>query len=299
MLTASTAHAGVASVRVRSLSRLIREGWTHSQVRATLDARRWQRFGNVIVLHNAALTQHDRHAVALLNCGPGALLTSFTAAEVHGLTGWSRGVTHVLVPGGRHVVHVPAAPARLHFVADWSTVRRSPGRRLHQAAPALTLAAASLRRPRSACGLLAAGVQQRLVTSTELPDEVATRSRLRHRAVLLGAVGDIAQGAQALSEIDFARLCRRAGLPEPARQAVRVEPSGRRRYLDVEWTLAGGRRVVAEIDGALHLAAQRWWSDQLRQNELVIAGDAVLRFPSVVVRCEDTIVMDQLRRMLL
>ena len=34
------------------------------------------------------------------------------------------------------------------------------------------------------------------------------------RAVLLAAAHDIAQGAQALSEIDFARLCRSGGLPD-------------------------------------------------------------------------------------
>jgi hypothetical protein len=110
------------------------------------------------------------------------------------------------------------------------------------------------------------------------------------------AVADIAQGAEALSEIDFGRLCRRFGLPAPARQDVRVEPGGRRRYLDAEWIRADGRRIVAEIDGALHLAQRRWWDDQLRQNELVIAGNLVLRFPSAIVRTEPALVADQLRR---
>lgn len=298
MLTTSASRAHLGSVRVRTLSRLVREGWSHSQIRANLDAGRWRRFGNVIVLHNDALTKGDRDAVALLNAGPGALVTSFTATELFGLQGWTRPETAVLVPGGRHVIRVPGVPVRVHFVADWSAVRSVPGRRVHRAAPALALAAASTSNPRSACGLLAAGVQQRLASAAQLHEAVTVATRMRHRAVALGALRDIAQGADALSEIDFVRLCRRAGLPEPSRQAVRVEPDGRRRYLDVEWQLPGGRRVVAEIDGALHLAAQRWWSDQLRQNELVISGDAVLRFPSVVLRCEAPVVVDQLRRML-
>jgi very-short-patch-repair endonuclease len=53
------------------------------------------------------------------------------------------------------------------------------------------------------------------------------------------------------------------------------------------------------VDGALHLAPRRWWDDQLRQNELVIADDIVLRFPSVVVRTDPDQVIGQLRRVLL
>ena len=146
--------------------------------------------------------------------------------------------------------------------------------------------------------MLAAAVQQGLTTAHLLRDALEGASRTRHRRVLLAAVDDIEQGSRALSEIDLVRLCRRHGLPEPVRQAVRVEPSGRRRYLDAEWVLADGRRFAAEVDGALHLVPTRWWDDSLRQNEIVIAGTPVLRFPSVVVRCEELLVADQLRRTL-
>jgi very-short-patch-repair endonuclease len=89
-------------------------------------------------------------------------------------------------------------------------------------------------------------------------------------------------------------LCRSNGLPEPLRQAVRVERSGRRRYLDAELRTAGGRRLVVEVDGALHLVPKKWWDDQLRQNELVLSGRLVLRFTSVIVRLEQLLVVDQL-----
>jgi hypothetical protein len=88
-------------------------------------------------------------------------------------------------------------------------------------------------------------------------------------------VRDIAQGAEALSEIDFSRLCVRFGLPRPVHQAIRVEPGG-----------------------ALHLTPRRWWDDQFRQNELTIGGTSVLRFPSVVLRTEPALVADQLRRVI-
>ncbi len=148
------------------------------------------------------------------------------------------------------------------------------------------MAASSFGSARPACGLFAATVQQRLARPAELRAAVVAASRTRHRHALLAAVDDIAMGAQALSEIDFARLCRRHRLPQPVLQQVRVEPSGRRRYLDAEWQLSGGRLIAVEVDGAVHLAPRLWFADQLRQNELAIAGTTVLRYPSVVVREE-------------
>lgn len=152
---------------------------------------------------------------------------------------------------------------------------------------------------RPACGLFAAAVQQRLTTPEALTAALTAAPRTRHRAPLLLAVADIAQGADALSEIDFFRLCRRHDLPLPTRQAVRVEPSGRRRYLDAEWRLPNGRIVAVEVDGAVHLAPERWFADQLRQNEVVLGGTSLLRFPSIVLRTEERLVADQLRRLLL
>lgn len=162
----------------------------------------------------------------------------------------------------------------------------------------LLRAAETLEAARPGCGLLAAAVQQRLVGAVALRGALERHRRVRHRAALLAAVHDIAGGAQALSEIDFARLCRRFGLPEPERQAVRAERSGRRRYLDAVWRRADRRLVVVEVDGAVHLAVNRWWADQLRQNELTPADAIVLRYPSVVVHEEPALVASQLRRVL-
>jgi hypothetical protein len=80
---------------------------------------------------------------------------------------------------------------------------------------------------------------------------------------------------------------------------MRRDASGRRRYLGATWRRADGRLVVVEIDGALHLMVRRWWDDQLRQNEIVLGADAILlRFPSIVVRTDEHVVVAQLRRAL-
>jgi very-short-patch-repair endonuclease len=102
-----------------------------------------------------------------------------------------------------------------------------------------------------------------------------------------------------LSEIDFVSLCRRYRLPPPQQQTLRHDSNGRRRYLDATWRRRDGRLVVVEVDGAVHLDQRRWWEDQLRQNEVTLGDDAiVLRFPSVVVRCQAELVAAQLGRAL-
>lgn len=283
---------------VASIPALVGRGWSEDAVWAQLRARRWQRIGRAVVLHNGGLSEAERRRAALVNCGSPAVLTAFTAAEEFGLRSWERPRIHVLVPGGAHVTRPGVLNMRVHYVGSWSEAEILGVRDLHRAAPALVLAASTFSRPRPACGLLAAGVQQRLVTASQLLTAVVANPRVRHRHAMQLAVLDIAQGAQALSEIDLVRLCRRNGLPQPRHQGVRVDRGGRRRYVDAEWISSSGRRVVAEVDGALHLAPRRWWDDQLRQNEFVITGDLVLRFPTVVLRHEELIVVDQLRRVL-
>jgi len=189
-------------------------------------------------------------------------------------------------------------PHTIHRVRDWGTVRTGPGLRLHQVDQALLVAASSFAQPRPACGIVAAAIQQQVTSAQRVTDVLSGAARQRHRSALRAALGDILQGSQALSEIDFVRLCRRYRLPTPIQQLMRREPSGRRRYLDATWRRADGRLVVAEVDGALHLSQRRWWDDQLRQNELMLADAIVLRFPSVIVRTEPTVVAEQLRRAL-
>jgi hypothetical protein len=278
---------------------LRRAGNTPSHIKAELHAGRWRRWGHAIVLHNGPLTAEQRWFVARAHAGPRALLTAFTAAQAFGLQGWERDETHLLAPLGARQVRGCPVPLAVHRVRRWETVRRHRGAPMHNRADALVVAAGSFGSPRPACGILAAAVQQRLTTPEAIADATRRAIRIRHRAVLLAALADIAQGSEALSEIDFVRLCRRHGLPEPLRQAVRVERLGRRRYLDASWRRNDGQLLVVEVDGALHLAPKRWWDDQLRQNELSLGGALVLRYPSVVVRTEPGLVAAQLRRALL
>lgn len=209
-----------------------------------------------MVLHNGPLSRRQRWDAALINTGPRAILTGFTAAEYLGLTGWQR---------------------------DWIDVLAAAG-----ASPPVSAALIRIRLHRSRS-------QQRLASPDSLLAVVNTARCTRHQRALRAALYDIAGGSQALSEIDFARLCHRYGLPTPIRQAIRTDADGRRRFLDASWRRADGRLVVVEVDGALHVGVSSWWADQERQNWLTLGDALILRFPSWAIRHDEQTVVRQLR----
>ena len=153
-------------------------------------------------------------------------------------------------------------------------------------------AAAWSRTHREAQFLLAAACQQRRVRPSEIADVVAAMPRVHRRHLICITLADIDGGAQALSEIDFMTLCRRYGLPRPDLQERRTDAEGRIRYLDAYWR---EWRLHVEIDGAHHMDVRQWAADMLRQNEIWIAGDRVLRFPAWLVRTRPAAVAGQVR----
>lgn len=283
--------------RVTTAGALRTDGVSRRQLAGELAIGRWRRAGLAIVLHNGPLSRPQQLAVARVHGGPHAKFTAFTAAEILGLQGWDREEVHLLAPAGTRVRAGSPVPVRVHLHGA-SPIYLVPGRAVEALPHAVLRAAATFTSPRPGSGLLAAAVQQRLLSAADLSAALTAQPRTRHRAMLRAAVADIDGGSEALSEIDFVRLCRRSRLPQPVRQAVRREASGRRRYLDATWKRSDGRLVVVEIDGALHLAPRRWWDDQLRQNELALADAMVLRYPSIVVRTEPALIVAQLRRAL-
>ena len=180
---------------VATIPQLVATGTTAHRIRAHVDARRWQRYGDRCVLaHNSVPSRVQWMWIAVLdNRGPAAL-AGFSALEARGFPG--------------------------------------------------------------------TGVD---------------RCRVRHKQAMRLAVHDIAGGAEALSEIDIAGMCRLFGLVPPDRQVVRRDRDGRRRYLDCEWHLPDGRVLVLEIDGAHHMRAEHWEADLRRERGIVTSGRRVLR----------------------
>ncbi len=273
-------------------------GVTHDHVARQVEARRWRTLGrDVVVLHRGPLVQAARLWTAVLGAPPRAAIGSWTALELHGLHGWSREPVHVVVSRGERagpapwvVVHESRRPAHDDIVM----VRGLPVHRVERAA---VDAAAWQPSWRTASGLVAAVVQQRLSTPHDLLEMLDAVGAVRHRRALRHALADIAGGTDSLAEIDFARLCRRAGLPEPTRQVRRRDARGRWRFLDVEWLLPDGRRLVVEIDGVGHLERERWYDDLLRDAELGADGRTTrIRLPAMAARREPERVLAILRR---
>jgi hypothetical protein len=251
-------------------------------------------------MHNGPLTHEQQLWAAVLNAGHIAALAARTAATAQGLVGWDADCIEIVVAKGCLVTVGLDFSVKVHESRRFGLGDLHPGRRLPQVRieRALVDAASWSRSPRTACGLLAAGVQQRATTVPRLRDELDIAGKIRHRSLLARALTDIEGGAHAMSEIDFLRFCRRHGLPRPVLQAVRRDRSGRRRYLDATFERAGGRPLRVEIDGALHLLVRTYWDDMSRGNELVIDNEAVMRFPSYVIHANDPTAVEQLRRVL-
>ena len=202
-------------------------GISAANVQTQLVARRWQTVGPVVVVvHTGPVPQEAWRWVAVLNAGSRGALCAWSALQEWGLSGWERPATHVVVARGADPWALPGVvvhESRRHHEDD---VRTRNGLRLHSVERAALDAGAWSSSPRAAAGILAAVVQQGLSTSERLAATADTVGRVQHLRVMRYALLDIGGGARAMSEIDVARLCRRAGLPSPCGSRVAVMPPG-------------------------------------------------------------------------
>jgi hypothetical protein len=261
---------------------------------------RWRRVcWGILVAHNAELTADQQRWVAVLAAGEGALLAGTTALMASGVQLVRDRTVHIAIPAVRsRSIKLPTMPADMSSVRVVRTrilpeehiqVGRPPRTTLARAA---VDAAAWAQRPREALAILAAVCQQRRATPEEIFEVLAMRRSLPRRNVILTAMIDIAGGAEALSEIDFLALCARFGLPSPAGQRRRRDDSGRVRYLDAYWPVW---HLHVEVDGAHHMQAEEWADDMVRQNDVWIKGDRLLRFPAALIRLRPDTVAAQLK----
>jgi hypothetical protein len=242
-------------------------GLTRAFTRNQLKASRWTKWGDHILLtQNSGPTRRQLMLMAVLDVGHPAALASHTSLELAGFSSFAREAEdiHLIIPHGARCYSFPGV--RIH-----ESRRVQPefhvelaGLPCTDVARSAIDAAAWQPWSRFACAIVAAVVQQRLCTADELERAMRRVGRVRHKAHLREAIRDIQGGSQALSEIDLVRICRRFSIQEPDRQVKRLDSRGRMRYLDAEWKLKDGRRVVLEIDGAHHLDVRSWQSDMRR-----------------------------------
>ncbi|HEY2518823.1 MAG TPA: hypothetical protein VGJ19_01835 [Streptosporangiaceae bacterium] len=198
-------------------------------LRWKLESGRWQQpCHGVVVAQSGPLSAPQQLWVAVLWGGRGAVLAGLTAAGLGGLHGFAEPRIHLLVPDTRQIRKEPIrVPIRIPVVAhrsrrlddaDVHPVRLPPRPLLPRS---LVDAAAWAATDDHARAVLAAGVQQRLVRPGDLMAVTARSARLRRRQLIQTTLLDVADGAEALSELDLTALLRRYRIPEPDRQASR------------------------------------------------------------------------------
>ncbi|MGW6201131.1 hypothetical protein ACWF0M_33635 [Kribbella sp. NPDC055110] len=281
---------GVASRR-----QLYAVGLGRWDIRAELRSGRWARRGPQSISNvTGALCERGRWWTAVIEVGSRAALDGVTALQAAGLTGFTEPAIHISIPkSGR--------PRRWPGVVLHETRRRLATDLVLAGTPRVRPVVAVVRAAlwaasnRQAALIMTMAVQQRLVTVAALTDAVSAVRRHRRRKFILRLLVDLQGGVQSMAELDFAQMCRAAGLPEPDRQVVHDLGDGRA-VVDNEWTEYD---LVVEIEGAHHLHAPATIADAVRQNHLTTRRSSVLRIPIVGLRTDPDRFLEQVRSALI
>ena len=278
-------HGGVAH-----RADLSREGVTRADLRTEIRAGRWWLAGRqTVLLVGAELVGESRWWSAVWESGPGAVLDGVSALAAAGLRKFDEDTVHVSVPSAN----------RVHRAAGVTVHRpNAVGPVVHASVPrvrpelACLRAAAWARTDRTAALLISMSVQQRIVDRERL---IATWAGIRYtsrRTLLDQVVRDVCDGAESLGELDFGALCASYGLPRPDRQIRRLRPNGVA-YVDAGWESVG---LLVEIDGVHHVDHDAVLDDAVRQNDLVLGAERVLRIPLLGLRTDPGTFMRQVVR---
>jgi hypothetical protein len=231
---------------------------------------------------------------ALLHCGEHARLSGRTALVLHGWQQELRSPHDVVVPG--RVQPLPGPPwVRIHRVTGAPDgpqalpLRTSP----HMAT---ACAAAWARTDREAMFIVISVLQQGLTSPARLRQTLASTPALRRRQLIGEMASEYADGSHSLNELDFARLCRRFGVPAPHRQTRVYDAMGNLRAIDAEFRTASGKRLRVEIEGLHHLDPAQYFADVDRHNGLALHDPATsLRITTWHLRHEPGGFMGDLR----
>jgi very-short-patch-repair endonuclease len=253
---------------------------------------RWTTLGlHSVAVHRGPLSESGAWRAAINEVGSHAALDGVSALRAAGMTGYTQAIC-ISVPHGWQPRRIPNVTVK--ELRNWneSDVIEADLRRIRPELAAVR-AASWAQTDRQAALILIMSVHQGVARAADLARAAAGFRRLRRRAVIEGVIADVGDGVRALGELDFARECRRRGLPEPTRQVIRRGPRGRV-YLDVYFEEF---HLVVEVEGAHHDDPLNAIDDALRQNHLS-AQDTVLRIPVAGFRVEREAFMAQVEQTL-
>src|SRR5947209_2293397 len=272
-------------------------GYSRAEVRAHLDGGRWRALNDyVIVTHNGPLTWRQRLWAVSLSAPELHAICGLSGMQSWRIKGFETEIVHLLVARGARPLPVDGVTTHVHESRRFTRadVVRGPGPQVTPLARCTVDAAAWSPDFWTAARTFVAPIQQRRETAMSLRRELLAAGRIRHRSQLLALANDLCGGAEALSEVEFLRFCRRHGLPKPTCQR-RMDSSGRWRYLDATFVRADGSLLRVEIDGGIHLSLAVRSRDTIKDNDATLSGRLVLRYASAAIYADDPQVAAQLR----
>jgi len=267
---------------------------TESELRHHVSMGRWaHRSSGVISTTTGPLSQEQRLWLGVLHAGPTAMVGGLNAAEHLGLRGWHRDGVTILV--SNPMSFEPLAGYRFFRTRRSFKLLVSPGELpACRIEPAVLLFASTEPHLRTGLGAVTATVQQKRTTPDKLREWITLLTPLRRARQFRDLLGDVADGAQSLAEVDFRKACRVFGLRPPRSQRTRRDSRGRKRYTDCEWRLADGSEVILEIDGAFHDDVLQATDDRARNRRLSGPGRIVVQCTAWEVRHEPESLIEDL-----
>jgi len=262
-------------------------GVTRKVICGRLRSEIWAEQSSVVVsTFTGEMTREQRAWLGVLHAGPPAIVGGYSALEFQGLKNWHRDDLTILVHDEEHLGQVTGI--------NWFRTRRpldvwhakNSALPMARVEPSALLCAAYEPNWRTAQGLLAAVVQQKMTTPAALREQLERMKPLRRAPRFRVLLTELEGGAQSLAEVDVNHMCVDYGLPLPMRQRRRKDRSGKWRYTDCEWQLPDGRVLVLEVDGSFHMDVVHWEDDIQRQRGLTTPGRVVVRCTSREVRDE-------------
>lgn len=264
-------------------AQLLGLGATPTWISYQVASGRWQRvLPGAYAIYTGTPTWRTRASAALAYAGVGAALSHRSAGFVHEFFPTAPRVIDVTVPVQRRVADQPGLVVhrRRRLAPAWGGLRATD--RPHTVLDLV----AQAEHDDDVVGIVCAAVRAR-TWPREICDVLGTLPRVRHRALLLELLAEVADGIESPLERRYHRdVERRHGLPRARLQARERLADGWIRA-DARYT---GLGVRVELDGALAHPFGRTDADTWRDNAVLITDAEITlryRWGHVVTRpCE-------------
>jgi len=239
-----------------------------------LERGRWQQlYRGVYAVFSGLPLRETWLWAAILRAGEGAVLSHQTAAELHGLIGFSEEAIHVTVPSTRRV----ATRGLIIHISGRVGQARQPNREPPRTSVEETVLDLAQLAPRfdDACGWITKACAKRLTTEEKLRAALAMRKKMRWRNELDDVLAAAGSGIHSVLEYRYVRDVERAhGLPR-SRHQVRVVIDGKTVYRDAYYE---EYQLAVELDGRIAHPDDERWHDSQRDNQASAQGVQTCRY---------------------